>query len=112
MTEHSLKCAPEYFQALWDGAKTAELRRDDRGFAVGDVVVLMEWDEATAKRIYDVWQDHWTGAFTAIAVVCAEHDAAEAAYTGRRIRRTITHITRGAPWLCEGYVMLSLGDTS
>lgn len=41
---HRLKTWPEYFEAIASGAKTFEVRRDDRGFAVGDMLVLEEWD--------------------------------------------------------------------
>ena len=42
--EHRLKIMPEFFQAVTDGRKTFELRKDDRGFAVGDRLVLSEWN--------------------------------------------------------------------
>lgn len=41
---HSLKCWPKYFEAVISGAKTFELRLDDRGFKVGDNILLREWD--------------------------------------------------------------------
>jgi len=41
---HELKTLPEYFRYSMDGTKRFELRKDDRGFAVGDRVVLKEWD--------------------------------------------------------------------
>lgn len=44
---HELKCWPESFRALVAKEKTAEFRRDDRGFAVGDLLHLREWDPVT-----------------------------------------------------------------
>lgn len=43
MTEHVLKCWPEFFDAIKRGDKTFELRRNDRGFQRGDVLVLRKW---------------------------------------------------------------------
>ena len=45
---HDLKCWPEYFQAVKSGIKPFELRKDDRGYAVGDVLHLREFDPDTA----------------------------------------------------------------
>lgn len=41
---HNLKTSPGYFEQVWQGLKTFEIRRDDRGFQRGDVVVLEEFD--------------------------------------------------------------------
>ena len=41
---HVLKILPQHFQDVWDGKKRAELRKDDRDFAVGDLLTLREWD--------------------------------------------------------------------
>ncbi len=60
--EHELKCWPEYFTALVDGTKTFEYRRNDRGFRVGDVLHLREWDSITGH------------------------------YTGREMRRHVTYV--------------------
>jgi hypothetical protein len=41
---HELKCWPGPFRAIWQGDKTFEIRKDDRGFAVGDELVLRFFD--------------------------------------------------------------------
>lgn len=43
MTKHELKCWPESFQAIWRGEKRHEVRKNDRGFNAGDVLLLREW---------------------------------------------------------------------
>jgi hypothetical protein len=77
---HDLKVWPPYFEKLLTGEKTFEARRDDRGFAVGDELVLHEWDPATAK------------------------------YTHRTTHRLVTYILRGPGFGVEaGHVILALG---
>lgn len=39
---HILKCAQLYFQKVVDGTKTFEVRKNDRGFQVGDYILLNE----------------------------------------------------------------------
>jgi len=46
VTDHQLKIWPEFFAKLADGTKTFEVRRNDRGFKMGDVLWLHEWSEA------------------------------------------------------------------
>ena len=47
MTRHELKCWPAYFAAVRSGAKRFELRKNDRGFALGDQLAIREWDPDT-----------------------------------------------------------------
>ena len=47
---HELKTWPEPFEAVVSGKKTHELRVNDRPFAVGDVLMLCEYDPL--KREY------------------------------------------------------------
>lgn len=54
---HSLKILPQYFAAVVEGRKTFEIRKNDRGFHEGDLVVLREWTgkkftgQAVSKQI-------------------------------------------------------------
>jgi len=41
---HELKTWPEFFEAVFTGKKTFEVRYDDRGFKAGDVLHLKEWE--------------------------------------------------------------------
>lgn len=42
--EHYCKILPEYFEAVKDGRKKFELRKDDRNYQVGDWIYLQEYD--------------------------------------------------------------------
>ena len=44
MTRHELKTWPKYFAAVRSGQKRFEIRRNDREFKVGDILVLREFD--------------------------------------------------------------------
>jgi len=46
MRTHELKTWPEFFREVVEGRKPFEVREDDRGYAVGDRLVLIEWDPA------------------------------------------------------------------
>ena len=50
---HHIKCQPPWFADVAAGRKRFEIRRNDRGFAVGDVLVLAEWvnDRATGREV-------------------------------------------------------------
>jgi hypothetical protein len=69
--EHDLKIWPEPFQAVLDGTKHHEIRVDDRGFAVGDVLDLLEYE----PRAVDGMR-----------------------HTGRSIRVRVTYMTPGGAW--------------
>jgi hypothetical protein len=76
---HRLKTWPPYFIKVESGEKTFEVRLNDRGYKVGDTLILEEWD-----RI----QEH---------------------YTGRTLTRTVTYVMEGPGFgLAEGYVVLAL----
>lgn len=47
MTRHELKCHPDFFAAILSGEKTHETRFNDRGYQVGDELVLKEFSPDT-----------------------------------------------------------------
>lgn len=46
-TTHYLKTWPAYFEQVANGNKTFEIRKNDRGFQKGDIVVLAEYEPPT-----------------------------------------------------------------
>jgi hypothetical protein len=49
MAMHELKIWPGPYQAVADGSKTFEIRKNDRGFKVCDWLWLREWDPHTGE---------------------------------------------------------------
>lgn len=86
---HALKTDPEVFEAVSVGAKTYEIRFNDRGFAVGDELQLLE----TTR----------TGADIAAG--------APLEYTGREILKTVSHVL-GGYGLADGWVILSFENAA
>ena len=79
---HCLKTWPKPFSLMLSGAKTFEIRVDDRGFRSGDLICLQEFDQFAQ------------------------------AYTGRELQRRITCIINAAGpiRLPDGLVVLGLED--
>ncbi|OTO05096.1 DUF3850 domain-containing protein [Enterococcus sp. 5B3_DIV0040] len=44
---HELKILPKFFKAVTSGEKQFEIRKNDRNFQVGDLVILREWIQGT-----------------------------------------------------------------
>jgi hypothetical protein len=94
MTEHTLKSWPEFFEPIARGMKAFELRRDDRDYQVGDILVLQEWKPEPPFH-------------------------AKGSYTGRECRRRVTFVLNGLgnvgvvepiKGLLRGYCILSLAE--
>jgi len=75
---HELKVWSEYFHLIRDRKKEFEIRKNDRGFRVGDSLLLKEWNPKTQK------------------------------YTGRYIIRKITYMIQGKFGLPEDICVMQL----
>lgn len=79
---HRLKAWPEFFEPLRTEEKTFEIRKNDRGYKVGDVLIISEFDPSKPDP--------------------------EMAYTGRTVTRLVTYVTSFPDGLRDGYVCLGL----
>lgn len=65
---HHLKIWPEFYQRVLDGSKRFEVRRNDRHFQCGDVVVLNEYNPKYQNQ-GRLWGDQiTTGIYTGRAI--------------------------------------------
>jgi hypothetical protein len=81
---HELKTDPEVFDAVASGAKTHEIRLNDRDFQVGDTLVLRRTQHTGAEM----------------------RAGTPLVYTGEQIERTVSHVLAGYG-LMPGWVILS-----
>ncbi len=93
MAEHILKCWPNSYDAIAAGVKSFEWRRDDRGFEVGDVLVLRKWNPAPAPGASGyVWMPRGPNTLPE--------------YTEQRVR--VTYILRGQFGVPQDYCVMSI----
>lgn len=91
MATHRLKTWPEYFDAMASGAKTFEVRWDDRGIAVDDTLACQKFDPATGDYVR-------TNVGTKPEMI-------------RTLWRRVTYVLRGGQFGVEpGYVVLGLTE--
>ena len=80
---HVLKCWPEAYRDIVSGIKAYEYRRNDRGFEIGDYLVLKEWNPKTKE------------------------------YTGEVFTVIVTHITKGPLYrVRRGYCVMAIREGS
>ncbi len=76
---HELKCSPEFFKSVFDRDKNFEIRKNDRGFNVGDMLLLKEFTGVEPNP-----------------------------YTGEWCARHVAYITDFPDGLRDGYVCMGL----
>jgi hypothetical protein len=112
MTTHHLKTHPAPFADVEAGRKTFEIRKDDRGYKVGDTLVLEEWDAEKASTLYrELWREYASDGDFDGATAAARADAIHRAYTGHTCTRVVSYIfdPQGERYGLEaGYVVLGL----
>lgn len=88
--EHELKVWPSFYAAIRDGSKRFEVRSTrDRDFAVGDALLLREYDPHEAART----------------------NIESSGYSGRAAQATITYVMPGGRFgIDEGTVVLGFGE--
>ena len=75
---HALKIDPEYYEAIQNGKKRFEIRRNDRNFRVGDYLALNELDDTRTK------------------------------YTGRSLIVKVTYMLSNENYLQPGFVAMGI----
>jgi hypothetical protein len=106
-----LKIWPMFFQAVLEGRKPFEIRKNDREFKTGDELMLREWDPDKADSMFkERWQKMSTEAQTVEAEEALWVEMKERCYTGRALRRQITYVIGGQAieGLQQGYVVLGI----
>ena len=77
---HALKTVDPYFSMTKNGMKTFELRKNDRDFAEGDLLILQHWIEEEKR------------------------------FTGDQIVKKIDFVLSDFKGLSKGYVILQISD--
>lgn len=87
--EHELKIWPKYFDVVRRGDKPFEVRKNDRSFAVGDTLVLQEFEPGTTTL--------------------GKMPGTTGRYTGRRTEKVVVYVMPGGQWgIQDGYVVLGI----
>lgn len=94
MTKHTLKLNDRYFDAVANGIKTFEIRKDDRGFRVGDTLVLYRVDDC--------------GLYVSNDGTYSSNDRSGLKSIQVKVKYILTHddFPDGIP---EGYVVMAIG---
>lgn len=86
MTVHKLKILPQYFEVVSSMEKPFEVRKNDRDYQVGDILILREWEP------------HQDGPFVP-----------SGGFTGNSVERKVSYVLPGGQFgIDPEYVVLGL----
>lgn len=110
MTEHELKTWPPYYQAVEEGRKPFEARKADRPFAVGDVLILKEFDPERGysgrelrRRVTYMLADPTFVRPGFVILGLGRLEEAEPGSMAEKIRAAIAALQEVADWYGQGY---------
>lgn len=89
---HELKSWPQYFAAVVSGVKRFEIRKTDRPFAVGDTLVLRDWNPDTGS---------YTGRSCAVRVTYLTHMFLPPGLVVLGIELSRPEMERATEWQCQ-----------
>lgn len=114
MSVHNLKTWPLHFRDITAGRKTFEVRKNDRGYQVGDLLVLQEYSPScdrftgsTCKRVvsyilpggqFGIADNH-----VVMALVEGDQEWCCEPLNGRVCVRAKGHVQRGNDWHDDGH---------
>lgn len=78
---HELKIKPQYYEDVKNGLKLFEVRKNDRDFKLGDILMLNE---------------------------CSLDDSGAGTYSGRALKVGVTYLLNDPEYCKEGYVILGI----
>ena len=94
MAVHELKTDPEMYQAVAEGKKAFDIRKADRSFAVGDILLFRE---TKYTGIQMSWDD-------------IRGSGKPLVYTGRKMEVKVTYTLHGPIYgIQSGYCIMSIG---
>lgn len=96
---HEVKCWPEFFNALVNGNKTFEVRKNDRPYRVGDYLAINEYVPDSEDPRDD---------FGVIPLSNDERRVNGGRYSGKSILCEITYILDNKDFCREGTVILGI----
>lgn len=95
---HYLKTCPQFYKEVKAGNKTFELRKNDRDYKVGDILVLQEYNP-----------NNTCSAGLIFGFIASLGQFTDNGYTGNEIEKKVNYILKGSCFgLEENYVIMGL----